>query len=514
MTLERKTTALEFETMLRRHLRRGGAPVSACAGFDPDRASSYLEGGLGGNARARYEAHLAGCPACRRHVIELSRLSQLALQPEAIPVVPARWSRWRSSLADRIDHWVDPSSWRLNWPVASTVLAGCAVLTLVMIARPWRQFTLNDSRVSIEILQRTPDSSAALQAPSASPTVENFEINSSVLAEEKSRESQSLRAASAAARSSDEHAQGDRVSEHSKPEPTIPKPRIMFSPEHKSSDAEKMELADRDASAVESLEGIGGLARNDRILRDKQEYRALGNPEPGSPPSVRRSARAAAEFTQSARRTTSAPTAGAIAENRQQMRDEQSPTSMALPRMTPNPEYNPVQSGLREKEIPKAKNEKSSLHSQKASIWAYVMDYMKGYIPWRRTENFERSLVIGKDARKDSDNKASDNKANENNANNASNANNANNANKDSGVGKADKGLIRHLRGKTFRFVRGVWIDDQYDAEMSGWRLTLLRRGSEAYNRVLADEPQLKEFFDFGPIIIVWQDKIYRVTGK
>jgi Putative zinc-finger len=497
--------------MLRRHLRRGGAPVSACAGFDPDRASAYLEGGLGGSARGRYEAHLAGCPACRRHVIELSRLSQLALQPEAMPAVPARWPRWRSSLAERMDHWVDPSSWRLNWPVASTVLAGCAVLALAMIARPWRQPMVSNSRVSMATPTRSTDSSAALPAPSPTPTIEIQEYNYSMFADGKSAEPQSLRAASTAARSSAEHPQEDRVFALSKPEPDIPKPRIVISPNNKSNDAEKMEFAPQGAAVVGAFDGIGMSARNDRVLRDKQEQRAPSELELGSPPpaTARKRARqgAVAEFFPSARRITPAPVADAIAENRRPMRDAQLPTSTAIPRMTPNPEYNPMQSGLLEKEIPRAKNEKSSLQSQKASIWAYVMDYMKGYLPWRRTENFERSferyLVIGKDARKDSDNKANEN-----------NANNEKNENKDSGVGKADKALIRHLRGKTFRFVRGVWIDDQYDAEMSAWRLTSLRRGSEAYNRVLADEPQLKEFFDFGPIIIVWQDKIYRVTGK
>jgi hypothetical protein len=513
MTLERKTTALEFETMLRRHLRRGGAPVSACAGFDPDRASAYLEGGLGGNARGRYEAHLAGCPACRRHVIELSRLSQLVLQPEAMPVAPARWPRLRSSLAERIDHWVDPSSWRLNWPVAGTVLAGCAVLTLAMIARPWRQSELSNGRVSIATSTGPTDSSAALQAPSPTPTVETFGDSNSILADGKSIEPQSLRAASTAARSSAEQVQEERVSALSKPEPVIPKPRITISPDHNSNDAEKMEIAQQDAGVVGASDGIGMIPRGDRTFRDKQEHRAPSEFETGSPPpaTVRKRARqgAAGDFFPSARRSTSAPVADAIAENRHQMRDEQLPTSMAIPRMTPNPEYNPMQSGLGEKGVPKAKNEKSSLQSQKASIWAYVMDYMKGYLPWRRTENFERSLVIGKDAKKDSDNRA--NESNENSKNSESRESREN---KDSRVDKADKPLIRHLRGKTFRFVRGVWIDDQYDAEMSAWRITLLRRGSEAYNRVLSDEPQLKEFFDFGPIIIVWQDKIYRVTGK
>jgi hypothetical protein len=369
-------------------------------------------------------------------------------------------------------------------------------LAFAVIALPGRQSTEPSSEVSIAKSSRAADSSAALQAPSPTPPVEilEYRYNEIIPAAAKSIQPQSMPAASTAAQSSAEPAQGDLVSTLAKPEPAIPKPRIVITPNPEANDAEKMEAVEQRAAAVGAL---------DRTLRDNREYKAPSDLELGSPPPTRKRARqaAVAEFTTSARRITSAPVAGAIADNRHPMRDEQSPPSMgAIPRMTPNPESNPMQSGLREKGISKAKNEKNSLQSQKASIWAYLVDYMKGYIPWRRTENFERSLVIGKDAKKDSDNKA--------------NENIENNESKDSGVGKADKSLIRHLRGKTFRFVRGVWIDDQYDAEMSAWRITWLRRGSEAYNRILAEEPQLKEFFDFGPIIIVWQDKIYRVTGK
>ena len=84
------TAFVEFETMLRRHLRSGAAPVAACAGFDLDAASAYLEGALGGSHRAGYESHLAGCATCRRHLIELARLAQTAPLAEAQPAAPYR----------------------------------------------------------------------------------------------------------------------------------------------------------------------------------------------------------------------------------------------------------------------------------------------------------------------------------------------------------------------------------------------------------------------------------------
>lgn len=77
------------------------------------------------------------------------------------------------------------------------------------------------------------------------------------------------------------------------------------------------------------------------------------------------------------------------------------------------------------------------------------------------------------------------------------------------------------IRDKTFCFekckgpdlekFRGMWIDREYDFEKQKWNIWTLPRGSEAYKKVLADEPLLKEFFDHGPILIVWKNRVYKV---
>jgi len=76
------------------------------------------------------------------------------------------------------------------------------------------------------------------------------------------------------------------------------------------------------------------------------------------------------------------------------------------------------------------------------------------------------------------------------------------------------KPLTVRIRDKVFRFEQNMWIDQAYRPQVARWRVTKLVRGSKEYERVLADDPQLKEFFDHGPIIIVWKDKIYRVVGQ
>jgi putative zinc finger protein len=483
MSLERKITALEFETMLRRHLRKGGAPVSACSGFDPDRASAYLEGVLGDQPRERYDAHLAGCPACRRHIIELSRISQLAFQPEAMPATSPRWSNWKSSLAALIGQRVETTSWHLNWRLAGAVLASCAVLLFLTVARPWRRSIMESSKVSIATSNQAPTiqaNQAKSQADQKSTSQPDEEAGTK--ADERPRDLIAKNTQKLEANTPFEKAK-----------PVIPEPRVAISPNN--------ELPAQ--SKPQEIGGvIGGIGPIEERLSEKAAAPA-NSMEPASPPPTparKRAAQAAAEFIPTTKPIEMKKGTVLVAENgvmRDELRSDQKTLPMLLPRMAPNPEDNPMQSGfLRgDKKAAKAKSERGFLQNQKATILAHVMDYMKGYVPWLRTGNFDRSLVIGRDAEKEKDD-----------------------IDENDGAGKEENEratkLIKHFRGKTFRFIRGYWIDDKFDSEMSAWRITWLRRNSEQYNRVLAEEPQLAEFFEFGPIIIVWQDKIYRVTGK
>src|SRR5262249_2324162 len=135
-----KTAAfVEFETMLRRRLISGAAPVAACAGFDLDSASAYLEGALSGPHRAGYETHLAGGAICRRHLIELARLAQTAPLAEAQPATsPDRisaWGRWKEAVAI----WFDLSSRNFKWRIAGATGAAFAILIAALGVQSWRQ---------------------------------------------------------------------------------------------------------------------------------------------------------------------------------------------------------------------------------------------------------------------------------------------------------------------------------------------------------------------------------------
>ncbi|MFN0086619.1 MAG: zf-HC2 domain-containing protein [Blastocatellia bacterium] len=73
--------------------------------------------------------------------------------------------------------------------------------------------------------------------------------------------------------------------------------------------------------------------------------------------------------------------------------------------------------------------------------------------------------------------------------------------------------LIVRIHNRVFRFEDGTWIDQEYKPEMQ-WRITKLIHGSAEFQRVLEQEPQLKPYFDKRSIIVVWRDKIYKITGK
>ncbi|MEP7272713.1 MAG: carboxypeptidase regulatory-like domain-containing protein [Acidobacteriota bacterium] len=100
MAFERNNTAGDFETMLRRHLAHSSRLNAPCAEFDPEAANAYLEGALGEASRSHYESHLAACTDCRHAIVALNRLSP-AIAPE-LSTIPAREpvAEWWQSVKD------------------------------------------------------------------------------------------------------------------------------------------------------------------------------------------------------------------------------------------------------------------------------------------------------------------------------------------------------------------------------------------------------------------------------
>jgi len=67
----------------------------------------------------------------------------------------------------------------------------------------------------------------------------------------------------------------------------------------------------------------------------------------------------------------------------------------------------------------------------------------------------------------------------------------------------------RTVGGKRFRKEDGGWVDTSFSSSASAINI---RRGSEQYRALLADEPGLRVFAEqlAGPVIVVWKGHAYR----
>ena len=445
--------------MLQRHLKSGGAPVAACAGFDFDAASAYLEGALGGSQHAGYESHLAGCAPCRRHLIELSRLAQVAphaeTQPAAVVDQTPAWVRWKEVVAG----WFDLSTRNLKWQMAGVAGAAFAILIAVIGAQFWRRTVEKDSAM---VLQNTapPASLAIADQPIPSPTPELMASN----------EPNGVAAASG------EHEQ--TRSRAAVPEPSVaPKdgePNVAVAPSTGSPKLDSVQLQS------------GAFRFEDTTRRAApaivQDNRQTGRQDQALQPF------AAQEVADSAVRGAPSQSGGA----RQQQADGLASQPQVATRITPPSDINPMNSkpgesgGDGKAQPDKAQNEKSVL-AKAVDIAGKIILPVKGPDPKDAKSLAGGGKPTPKPLPPKKPKPADDESSNP---------------------------LKRHFRDKEFAFRRDInmWIDEAYKEETMQFRQYPLKRGSEEYQAVLAKEPQLKEFFDqFGRVLIVWKNKIYKV---
>jgi anti-sigma factor RsiW len=95
-----------------------------------EKVVAYLGGELAPAERARVEAHLPGCAACRRAVGE-SRAVLAALAPGRPAVPPVDWARYQTELRAKVAR--RPRGWWMRpWPAlaAAALATGVLVLTL------------------------------------------------------------------------------------------------------------------------------------------------------------------------------------------------------------------------------------------------------------------------------------------------------------------------------------------------------------------------------------------------
>jgi hypothetical protein len=460
MVNEWNKTALvaEFETMLRRRLRSGAAPVAACAGFDLDAASAYLEGALGGSHRADYESHLAGCATCRRHLIELARLAQCApfadAQPVAAPDRISVWGRWKEAVAV----WFDLSSRNLKWQMAGAAGAAFAILIAALGAQSWRQ-TSNMSRLAATERAPAPSLPESLAQSSQAPTPELL-VQADAGFSDASLTRQAI------------------VSSQEPLQATTPAPSV--GPQGSAPNIALDNSSTRAFAAPSNLQ---------------VEAPSAPTPTPSAPESAQPSQRLTAL---SAKETMAEQSAVALSGPLQDLKEDTAArvggNSAQVLRPSPPPGLNPMNPkqsnpilsrhgaallGERRakpnpEQSPKSPDKSISRFKEaKEAIYAFVKNPLK--LPFSDSE--QKPIA-------DTEESADAESANP---------------------------MVWPFRGKVFIFKKGTWVDQEYKPEMQEWRRFSLTRGSDEFKRVLKDEPQLKEFFDKGPILIVWKNRIYKV---
>jgi hypothetical protein len=437
-----KTAFMEFETMLRRHLRNGAAPVAACAGFDLDAASSYLEGALGGPHLASYESHLAGCAICRRHLIELARLAQTApsFEPQsaAKPVRIPTWDRLRGAVAG----WFDLSTWNLKWQIAGATGVAFAILIAALGAHS----LYHASNQTALVLSQASTSSQIATAGQAdqsfpAPTPEPPTLE--------------------AARSAEES-----IAIHSGPS-RAPVPTPDIGPE---ANAPYVPVP----APAESLP-----------LSVNQLSEAPVAPKPGGVEAMQSLPPQPKTFIQMNSRGGESVLEGFRGNSGQSSVIETAPGPRDIPR------YQPSLIGVGGR--PESRLKPTLDRRSKLRILPEIKLWSLPEIAMRVIAPFSKS-----DSDTESERKAR--------------------ADKQAASDDATPIMIRDkifcfekCKGPDLEKIRGMWIDREYDFEKQKWNIWTLTRDSEAYKKVLADEPLLKEFFDHGPILIVWKNRIYKV---
>lgn len=432
MALEQHNTAFEFETMLRRHLSAGGSTVEACAGFDADTASAYLEDAVGPIARSRYESHLAECLSCRRQIIELSQLINLPqvmpqTEPQAEPqVAPGAQpvsigSRWKVI----VDGWVD----RLNWSPARNwgwTMAGAAAALLlgVMATSLWRQSRQAEpTNIAYETRRTAPsqaegDSVSVAQVPDSVAGVPSMAAGSDT-----------------------------ETKNHLTPTP-IPAPEKVLPLQGDENFANTL-AARVDSESAKKL----GAASQPVLLGGS------GNPLPPASTS-----NVGPVFN-----SLSAVVAGGqIASN---INPQTASESVAAP-----PESDKARIIA---PINTSPNDNPMTRARRGAKQESTPSVLKNGFSFMPSPNA------------DTDRKAELKEIEEG----------------------APRLLTVRVRDKVFSFQSGLWVDHAYKPDMA-WRMTKLVRGSDEYNQIVAAEPQLKEFFERGAVIVVWKDKIYKVGSK
>ncbi|MBI3421662.1 MAG: zf-HC2 domain-containing protein [Acidobacteria bacterium] len=459
----------DFDLMLRRHLRQGGAPVAPCAGFDADTASAYVERALAAPGQLRFEKHLANCAACRRHIVALARLSdQLSPLPAASPAAPVQvaeplWTRGRRAVAQ----WLDFSAWNSGWTAAAGV--ACAVLFAVLGAGVWWRAQAPQAGQAAKVAARLAETPAAMSdtAESTPPLSAN-----------------SLNDAAKNAAANVAPTTPTTLNQPATNEPVVTtQPGTPLISLLKAESAAPARPAIPPPATTPNFPVTGNPAA---LTAHTSELRALAME--ASAPTVAAPPVPAPAFN---------PPATAISFNHQngnQPAGGVSPLHLGgviLPgEMGLQPSQPETKEMAKELLLPKPRRPRSGealatkADAGKTASNNELLKALKGrslgFMPLKGSDKEAKGI----DARtKEADLKEAQ---------------------------EQPKLLMKRLNGHVFYFDHGFWIDEDYKSETS-MTIKRLQRGSQEYQQILIQNPSLEQFFQLGQVIVVWKGVVYEV---
>lgn len=442
---------VHLDALLRRHLKhRSTATVTDCAKFDPELVSAYVENALGATARLRFETHLSDCAQCRGHVVELFRL--MPLLESSVASLPA---------AEGI-----VTTETVSKETESTLPVKPVRLVAAKETSRWLGwFDMSEWGMGKLAFAGT---CAALVIAVAVPLLiwrnaANSAANSVVASRDDSPaavitppsspgETTSLEKEKNATSSAPASApsKAEPASQISTPTPISVKPQIVPGSGQPAAPAPPQ-------AAMNLPPSPGAAGQSQASVRDEQR-KGQNTSEPAGQNRADSTQQNAQNTIQSSGRDSDAVAMTAPAQQRQVPAGQAEELGRSV-------------------SAPEAKREKETAES-------------------RRNEDTKSAPPAASMAYKEQDREAKDKPAA-----------------KASPAPTERRRMTRQVSGKTFRFEQGIWIDESWNAD-DNWPVIRLTHDSENYDRVLAQIPALKNFFDLGQVTVLWQGKLYEVRKK
>jgi hypothetical protein len=451
----------EIDSLLRERARRGrGASAEpgahAAAHLDADEQSAYAENALPAAARAHYAAHLADCDDCRRNVTRLALAAGIPAQLEPREIATGQAVSPDAGWRARLGALFAPRAWRYAVPALALLLVG-AVSLVVLTRKTQRDVSIAERNTSSASNAQRPQ-----QAQASQPETHHASLNDNA----------------ATTATPGESAVAAPDSKAAAPNPNAP--------------LSKEEIA----------------ANNPRAEVEQPLAGAPLNSAAAPPPP--------------------APVVGSGAGTR-------SVSELPTPEATPIPmnadeltitSDGAAKTGAAAQELSRLERKQGESENRQQ----YENQRREGISGPRRNEQARNQRAADADAPRDRDDKpggyvagttaapasppAAATAAKRSRQPEAARGKDESGAADDSGRSAAGRKTsaadTRTVAGRKFRRQGNAWIDTAYSA---GQSYTVVRRNSEQFRALIADEPELRRVADAlgGEITVVWKGRAYRI---